>query len=733
MASVLHRPGRVNRIAVTILVMSGAALGQRALEPLPITPPWAPLAATERNPAGELTARGQAYAARFRPGVVAFASAGVDGGRSAALEIELGEIRREDGTRLCGVPAGIDPVESGDRAEYDRGNGVLERFDARAEGLEWSLVFEQRPPGSGDLVVEASLCTELRSDFAADGTLRLRNDDGNGVTIGGVTGVDARGARVDGHLRLAERTLQLVLPGTFVDAASYPLTLDPLIGSVVVSYSPGYRLGETDCVYDSILRRYALSWVRPGSLFTGNTELWSIYLDSNGQPLGMPGRLAQFPYTVTPTLLAQAIPPSINNTIAFVFGGRNGLFVWNSGQVTTLTTVPILKLSARRQSNSSDIGIAYVAATAAGTPIGVYSTSVTLSSSTVFQYPHNVLSASSDVGDVAISRMNGRALVAWSEGGLGSRVELVEVNNRGVPVYAPLILDFWPSTSRVHGGLSMDGDEYGSFVVWERLQPNSASLADLYGRLVFADPGHAPVVSSAVIPIATDPAVDESSADVGWLGSKFAVFWRHAGSPYRIEGREFDGRCTPCGLPITITHTSTTALGLEAPHIAPQRRSGVNSHDALVLFSQWGLLTTDYAVLSTRFSAFGAGGSIVSAGGQCGSSRAVGTIGTDGPFAIGNHDFRVTLSGSTGSAALALVGVPGLDIPCGACLITQPVLAGGSSIAFGAASYVFEVPCLPAMLGSRLTFQWLVNEPSVTTSCVPGWGATQQLHARLGY
>ncbi|MBK8975611.1 MAG: hypothetical protein IPM29_06770 [Planctomycetes bacterium] len=729
-------------ISFTLLVPSGTAFAQRALEPARIVQSWAPPVTLERDDAGALIARGHDYAGRFRSGVVEFAAAGAEVGESATLEIGLGRIRRGDGTPLRDVPGGVEAVADGQFAVFDRGEGVRERFAVRADGLEWSVVFERRPKGSGDLVVEASLRTDLQPEPAADGALHFRDPDGGGVSIGTVTGVDAEGSSVEGRLRLDGRTLRLELPGSFVDAACYPLTLDPLVGSIVTTHNPGYGPSAIDCAYSPVQNNYLIAWARPGNPFFGQpAEVWTAKLDSTGIVAGTPLRLAQF-NSGTPSPVVGVAYARQYDRFLVVFGHDNGLVCqsvdpgtpWRSSLVP-LSTSRVLELSVGSDPEYDKIRIACLCEEASGRH-AVYSTAVTVGLSAPTPWPINYLQAPSTPWNsyqhVAVSHDRGRALVVFTEtwNSTSQYIHVQEVNDRGGLVRNPLLM--LTGTNTPLGRISIDGDDYGGLVVWEETSSLNGST-DLYGRLVFADPGRQITFASALLPIATDPTYNEVEPSVAWFGSKYGVFWTRPASPNSIEGRELAPQCTPCGLPITISPTTSTALAVRSPHIVPHRRSGANSHDALLLFAQSGILSTDSGILSTRFSAFGPGGSIGSAGGQCGSARTVGTIGTDGPFAIGNRDFRVTLSGSTGNLAIALVGVPGLDIPCGACVITQPVLGEARSIVLGSASYVFPVPCLPTMLGSRLTFQWIVNHPALTTSCLQGWGATQQLHARLGY
>jgi hypothetical protein len=104
-------------------------------------------------------------------------------------------------TRPASVERGSTAVElgevshvqqSGATLTYDRG-AIDERFAVGANGVELADVFERPVAGSGDLVVRLALGTTLPlvSADAASG-LRFERAEG-GVSIGGVTGIDADG------------------------------------------------------------------------------------------------------------------------------------------------------------------------------------------------------------------------------------------------------------------------------------------------------------------------------------------------------------------------------------------------------------------------------------------------------------------------------------------------------------------------------------------------------------
>jgi hypothetical protein len=233
---------------------------------------------------GVLWGGGPEYKVRFDAGAVQFTPAlGLRAERNMPLTLTtLSVTRGADVTALAAVA----PRREGDRAVlYDRAPGIVERHDVRTGGLELSFRFESRPAGHGDLVVRLQVQTELAA-FPSDGGLRFERPDVGGVGVGAVKGIDAQGHRVDGAVRLAGDVLELMLPGAFVDAASYPLLLDPFIFPITfVAPDLDYEEGAPDVAYDSDL--YLVVWEKVYS---------ASDIDIRGQLLDTAGAIVPFGY-----------------------------------------------------------------------------------------------------------------------------------------------------------------------------------------------------------------------------------------------------------------------------------------------------------------------------------------------------------------------------------------------------------------------------------------------------
>jgi hypothetical protein len=266
--------------AALALGLAGAAQAQ-SVQPPKAAPAAAPRASFGTNMAdGVLWGGGPDYKVRFDAGATEFTPAlGLRAEHNMPLTLRtLSAARGADVTPLAPVA----PRREGDRLVlYDRAPGVVERHDVRADGLELSFRFEARPAGTGDLVVRLQVETELPA-LPAGGGLRFELPDVGGVGVGAVTGVDAQGHTVGGAVRLAGDVLELVLPGDFVDAASYPLVLDPLIYPVTfVAPDLGFEEGAPDVAYDS--NTYLVVWEKVYS--ASDIDIRGQYLDTAGNIL----------------------------------------------------------------------------------------------------------------------------------------------------------------------------------------------------------------------------------------------------------------------------------------------------------------------------------------------------------------------------------------------------------------------------------------------------------------
>jgi hypothetical protein len=148
-------------------------------------------------------------------------------------------------------------------AEFARGPGLLERFELTPEGLEHSVVLSEKPAGLGDLVLRFDLDGNLAL-FAqpADAGTWLFDGPYGDVHYGALTAIDAAGERVSGRVDVHNGTLTWQIDGGFVERASYPLTLDPLVSTPSTLVGIGNNDTEAETAADEFSARQLVVWKR---------------------------------------------------------------------------------------------------------------------------------------------------------------------------------------------------------------------------------------------------------------------------------------------------------------------------------------------------------------------------------------------------------------------------------------------------------------------------------------
>lgn len=210
---------------------------------------------------GIVRAGGPTYAASFlRSGMTFTPLLGARVGDAKSVRFDFAAVRRGD-TIVVAREGDVEPHVAGNEVRYARTASITEVYDVRHDGVEQRFVFAERPAGTGDLIVSGELATDLPCTGAGDGGARFELPGIGGVTFGGVTGIDANGARVRGSLRVAGTRLELALPASFVDHAAYPLVLDPLIGAAFTIGSTATDANvQPSVAFDASTARYLVVW-----------------------------------------------------------------------------------------------------------------------------------------------------------------------------------------------------------------------------------------------------------------------------------------------------------------------------------------------------------------------------------------------------------------------------------------------------------------------------------------
>jgi hypothetical protein len=189
--------------------------------------------------------------------------------QSQHLGLHLRSVERGGRSLWCGTPTG-DWQLTGTVLERELAQGLHERLEAKEAGVELSYRFDQRPAGSGDLVVRlelessfgsAALSTPERLEFLAG-----PGGCAGGVFVGAVTGISADGQRCAGSLGYRDGELSLHLPGAFVDQAAYPLLLDPLVGPLLTLSTEGVFSNNDDfrpdLAFEAASAQVLVAWER---------------------------------------------------------------------------------------------------------------------------------------------------------------------------------------------------------------------------------------------------------------------------------------------------------------------------------------------------------------------------------------------------------------------------------------------------------------------------------------
>ncbi len=174
----------------------------------------------------------------------------------------------------------VAPQQVGCTATYNHGNAMRECYEVRPEGVELTWRFD-RPLGSdGDLVVHYAVDTSFAAPMASSTGLDFRGEHG-GVHVGAVTGIDATGRACPGSLAWIDGGVAMSLPAAFVNSATWPIVLDPLLGTTFpVSVGLTYADGEPDIVRSGGGASYLIVWERTFS--ATNVEIRGQRVDAFG-------------------------------------------------------------------------------------------------------------------------------------------------------------------------------------------------------------------------------------------------------------------------------------------------------------------------------------------------------------------------------------------------------------------------------------------------------------------
>jgi hypothetical protein len=695
---------------------------------------------------GALLGVGPRYKAAFHPhGPSVTTPLGADAPRNLPFTFELESI--DVGTRRITLGGAAAPTRDGTRIEYPREGGVIERYELTRDGLEQSFVFTSLPQVDGDLVVRGLVHTELRGPVPGSHPEGLAfrapaSSDAldGGVSIGGVTGIDAGGRRVRGDLRFDGQHLDLVLPREFVAAAKLPLVLDPVIGSLSTIDSGG-DFSDPDVSYDAALNGYLVTYERRWSAADSD-----IY----GQRILSSGALAGSTLVFEGSSTVLATNPAVGN----VNGSDRWLACWQqsssifgpwdikavavdatSGTLSSVLTVTNTPFS-RSETNPAvggekmaglagrDNALIVFEAREPGVLVDYVPIRVAVVNVPVVGTPSVESEVGLGVGKLpAISRSGGAPghyLVAYSRlivdeetiyGGVFTHLG-------GLIGYGPVadVTLLFPSSLHPDNA-TVDGDGVDFWVAYEARVSSDSSNHDIRARRMHFDAGQSEltVVGPEVIVEAAGSNDDEIEPAIAYTGLKYHIAFldeRNTEFGYELAVRELDPEdCSLCGT--DFINVSPIGSMPYSPAIASQW-SGIDApnavHDQVLVSYESVTFAPPFTgtLLARRFESVGATAASVDLGGGCAGG---GTAGTLNPLAPASPDFMFTLSGASPAAALGFVNLnpgPATPFPCGTCVGRLPGTLIQRPIAAGSASAVLPIACSTSIVGTVWDYNWIV-------------------------
>ncbi len=673
---------------------------------------------------GRLCGIGEHYLARFSVEGMQFVPA-LGAATEQVRHVSLRPVAVQRGARAIAGPFATEPARSDLSVIYSHEPGLVERYDVGIDGVEVSWRIAHRPIGDGDLVVRYAVDTNLPASSDEAGAMRFVQPDLGGVSIGGVTGVDANGWTVTGELRRLGSSLEMALPAAFVEGATYPIVLDPLIGPVRnVMISPSDD-SEPDVAFDHTTGNYLIAWSRTfsstlavpraqrvdtsGSL-VGNT----IVLSATGV-CGRP-RVANFP---------------ARDRFGVVFEETAGLANGIQFRAIDASTGAITHLAVLATSTGvdlfedPDIGadvFAPQASTRAFTIVyrdniqnevrarRVYfdATDALVSPTAVTVFADTGGVFSSSYTQPAMSRQAGLQsrymVVARRYSGTGPSLSISArlISSTTLATIATTSMDTTVSDSLE--APDVDGADGTYVMAWQRTAPGAN---DSIRRRSVAYDDAAGWSLGTVETLGGTTLTATSAPTLGWAPGRTWLGYRNfsgIGPQVSLRAAAIDSASSTWGGDVfarTISSPDTRIV------VATAMSGGVSSgEDALAVFAHG----TD--VFAQQLINYGTSGTFLSLGGQCGAAG--GTQYFSHAPGIGSSALVCGVVGLSPNAVLSVFNLapPGTPLACGSCewtpfSVTDVRFPIGGTVATG-----FPIPCLPALVGSQFETQWTTFDPS---------------------
>ena len=207
-------------------------------------------------------------------------------------------------------------TEQGDRALERQMGWVRERFDARADGVEQSWSFANRPSGQRDLVVQVAVTgSEFVETRGTSAHFRVGRD---GVRYGDAAWIDAIGVRTPVTPTWEHGRLTLRVPAETIARSAFPAVLDPTISTEIL-VDQGVPIPATRSVVPRVAASQSGSLVVWQGIAGDRAAILATRLDTSGKPIAATAA-ALYIYDYT-----------IFTTAAVASDGTDYFVVWTTG------------------------------------------------------------------------------------------------------------------------------------------------------------------------------------------------------------------------------------------------------------------------------------------------------------------------------------------------------------------------------------------------------------------
>ncbi len=229
----------------------------------------------------------------------------------------------------------VAPEARGDAAVVFRHGKVEERYDVRGHGVEQSFAIASDAGlrAGADLVLAGAIRSSLVAspDAGHDGAI-LFSSSGTGILrYGKATAIDAAGQRIAAPVALdGAGGLTIAVPGAWLATATFPIAIDPLIGTF---FQVTTRIGQerfADIAYSATDDRFLVIWEEEFS--PTDRDIYGQLYAGDGTTIGGPITIdnlvfdSRFPAVAWSSQANVFLVAWTENPGATTFGATNGVY-----------------------------------------------------------------------------------------------------------------------------------------------------------------------------------------------------------------------------------------------------------------------------------------------------------------------------------------------------------------------------------------------------------------------